>query len=60
VKYYCCQIQRSENRIKNLAESSKEGYVSKRLVLPMTMMMIHPKRMRLAGDVTLNCKLEMR
>jgi hypothetical protein len=46
----------------NLAESSKEGYGSKRAVLPvmmMTMMMMHPKRMRLAGDVALIWKLEM-
>jgi hypothetical protein len=36
---YCCEIQRSENRI-NLAESSKEGYGSKRAVFPMMMTMI--------------------
>jgi hypothetical protein len=32
-----CEIQRSENRMKNLAKSSKEGYGSKRAVLPMIM-----------------------
>jgi hypothetical protein len=41
-KSYCCEIQRSENRTvyfkTHLVESSKEVYGSKRVVLPMMMM----------------------
>jgi hypothetical protein len=37
-KKYGCEIQRSENRI-NLEESSKEGYGSKRDILPMFLLL---------------------
>jgi hypothetical protein len=37
-KKYCCEIQRSENRMANLAAYSEEGYGSKVAVLPMMMM----------------------
>jgi hypothetical protein len=41
---YCCEIQRSENRMvffkTNLAESSKEDCGSKRAALPIMMMMM--------------------
>jgi hypothetical protein len=35
----CCEIQRSENRMTNLAESPQAGYGSKMALLPMMMMM---------------------
>jgi hypothetical protein len=37
---YCCKIQRSENWITNVAESSKGGCGSKRGVLPMMAMVV--------------------
>jgi hypothetical protein len=39
-KISCSEIERCENRMTNLAESSKEGYGSKRAALPMMMMMM--------------------
>jgi hypothetical protein len=39
-KSYCCEIQRNENRMENLAESSKEDYGSKMAVLLVLMMII--------------------
>jgi hypothetical protein len=36
----CCRSQRSENRMTDLSESSKEGCGSKMAVLPMMMMMM--------------------
>jgi hypothetical protein len=38
LKIYCFEIQRSENRMANLADFSKEGYASKRALLPMMVM----------------------
>jgi hypothetical protein len=35
-----CEIQKSENRVANLAEYSKEGYGSRRAVFSMMMMMM--------------------
>jgi hypothetical protein len=37
-KNVCCELPISENHMQNLAESSKEGYVTKRAVLPVMMM----------------------
>jgi hypothetical protein len=40
LKKYSCEIHRSENWIENLTEPSKEGYGSKRAVLPMLLLML--------------------
>jgi hypothetical protein len=37
-KKYFCEIQRSENRLANLAKSSTERYGSKRALFPMMIM----------------------
>jgi hypothetical protein len=59
-KNYSCEIERSGNRIANPVESSKESYVSKRVVLPKMMTMILRINMcttfgRIRYDIYMEC-----